>query len=95
MLTWVLFLKFLDDHEQVREARAKMKREKYRPAVEAPYCWRDWAAPEDGVSGDALKHFINYDEAVRPEDVAVRLPVDFAKKLYSVTEVGTPVYIGA
>ena len=25
----------------------------------------------------------------------IRLPVDFAKKLYSVTEVGTPVYIGA
>lgn len=25
----------------------------------------------------------------------VRLPSDFAKKLYSVTEVGTPVYIGA
>ena len=26
MLTWVMFLKFLDDHEQVREERAKMKR---------------------------------------------------------------------
>src|SRR5438067_4346554 len=35
MLTWVLFLKFLDDHEQVREERAKMKREKYRFAIEA------------------------------------------------------------
>ena len=67
MLTWIMFLKFLDDHEQVREERAKMKREKYRPAIEAPYRWRDWAAKEDGISGDALKHFINYDEAVRPD----------------------------
>src|SRR5260370_6703655 len=67
MLTWVMFLKFLDDHEQVREERAKMKREKYRSAIEAPYRWRDWAIKEDGVSGDALKHFINYDEAVRPD----------------------------
>ena len=25
----------------------------------------------------------------------IRLPADFAKKLYSVTDVGTPVYIGA
>lgn len=67
MLTWVMFLKFLDDHEQVREERARMKREKYRPAIEAPYRWRDWAGKEDGISGDALKHFVNYDEAVRPD----------------------------
>ena len=30
MLTWVMFLKFLDEHEQVREERPEMKREKYR-----------------------------------------------------------------
>src|SRR5215472_2291276 len=58
MLTWVMFLKFLDDHEQVREERAKMKREKYRSVIEAPYRWRDWASKEDGISGDNLKHFI-------------------------------------
>jgi type I restriction enzyme M protein len=67
MLTWVMFLKFLDDHEQVREQRAKMRRAKYRSAIEAPYRWRDWAAKEDGTSGDALKHFINHDEAARPD----------------------------
>src|SRR5215472_711962 len=67
MLTWLLFLKFLDDHEIIREDRAKIKRQKYRTAIEAPYRWRDWAAKEDGISGDALKHFINYDEAVRPD----------------------------
>src|ERR1700738_1737249 len=33
MLTWVMFLKFLDDHGQVREGRAKMQREKYRSAA--------------------------------------------------------------
>src|SRR2546425_9324344 len=58
VLTWVMFLKFLDAHEQVREERAKMKRVKYRSAIEAPHRWRDWAAKEDGLSGDALKHFI-------------------------------------
>jgi type I restriction enzyme M protein len=67
LLTWLLFLKFLDDHEQVREERAKLKREKYRPVIEPPYRWRDWAAKEDGISGDALKHFINQDEVTRPD----------------------------
>lgn len=42
-----------------------MKREKFRPVVEAPYRWRDWAAAEDGISGDALRAFINYEEATR------------------------------
>jgi type I restriction enzyme M protein len=37
MLTWLLFLKFLDDHEAIREERARMKREKYRPMIEPPY----------------------------------------------------------
>lgn len=67
MLTWILFLKFLDDHEVIREDRAKMKKEKFRPIIDAPYRWRDWAAKEDGVSGDALKAFINNEEAVLPD----------------------------
>src|SRR5205809_5874985 len=65
MLTWLLFLKFLDDHEAIRDDRAKMKREKYRPVIDPPYRWRDWAAKEDGISGDALRNFINHEEANR------------------------------
>jgi hypothetical protein len=42
MLTWMMFLKFLDDHEQVREAEAQLAGEKFKPAIEAPYRWRDW-----------------------------------------------------
>jgi type I restriction enzyme M protein len=67
MLTWILFLKFLDDHEVIREDRAKMKKEKYRPVIDAPYRWRDWAAKEDGISGDALRNFINQEETVLPD----------------------------
>ena len=44
-----------------------MKREKYRPVIDPPYRWRDWAAKEDGISGDALKAFINHEEATLPE----------------------------
>src|SRR5262245_51567712 len=67
MLTWLLFLKFLDDHEIIREDRAKMKREKYRPVIEAPYRWRDWAGKEDGISGDALRNCIDQEETVLPD----------------------------
>lgn len=66
MLTWIMFLKFLDDVEQIREERAKLSRKKFRPAIESPYRWRDWAVQEDGITGDELKAFINHEEAVRP-----------------------------
>lgn len=67
MLTWVMFLKFLDDLEQSEEVESKLAGKKYRPAIEAPYRWRDWAAKKDGVTGEELIRFINNDEAVRPD----------------------------
>src|SRR5262245_40606661 len=67
LLTWVMFLKFLDDMEQIEESKAKMRGERSRPAVEAPYRWRDWAAQADGVTGAELLAFVNQDEAMRPD----------------------------
>jgi type I restriction enzyme M protein len=67
MLTWIMFLKFLDDLEQVRETNAALKGKAFRPAIEPPYRWRDWAAKEGGITGDELIAFVNNDEAVRPD----------------------------
>ncbi len=67
MLTWIMFLKFLDDLEQIREQEATVGGKKFRPSIEPPYRWRDWAAKEDGVTGDELISFINNEEAVRPD----------------------------
>src|SRR6201987_5926003 len=57
LLTWIMFLKFLDDLEQQREDEAKLAGKKFRPAIEPPYRWRDWAAQPDGVTGDELLAF--------------------------------------
>jgi type I restriction enzyme M protein len=67
MLTWMMFLKFMDDHEQVREAESQLAGEKFKPAIEAPYRWRDWGATKEGLTGDTLIAFINQDEAMRPD----------------------------
>ncbi len=67
MLTWIMFLKFLDDMEQIREQEAKMAGKRFRRAIEPPYRWRDWAAKEDGITGDELISFVNNEEAVRPD----------------------------
>jgi type I restriction enzyme M protein len=67
LLTWIMFLKFLDDLEQQREDEAKLARKKFRVAIEPPYRWRDWASDKAGMTGDELLKFINSDEAVRPD----------------------------
>ena len=77
MLTWIMFLKFLDDMERVREDEAELEGTPFRRTIEPPYRWRDWNSPnslgptKDGyhnaMTGDALTAFINQDEAVRPD----------------------------
>jgi type I restriction enzyme M protein len=66
MLTWIMFLKFLDDLEIQREGEAKLAGKKFKPAIESPYRWRDWAAKSDGITGDELLAFINNEETTLP-----------------------------
>ena len=67
LLTWIMFLKFLDDIEIQREEEAALRGTRFRQAIEPPYRWRDWAARADGITGDGLLAFINQDECVRPD----------------------------
>ena len=67
MLTWIMFLKFLDDMEIIRESEAQLKGERFKPAIAPPYRWRDWAVQEGGITGNELIAFINNDEAPGPD----------------------------
>jgi type I restriction enzyme M protein len=67
MLTWIMFLKFLDDLEQIRETDAKLAVKRFRHTIEPPYRWRDWAAKPDGITGDELIAFVNNEEARGPD----------------------------
>src|SRR5438094_1043514 len=54
MLTWIMFLKFLDDMEETRKEEANLGGKKFRQAIEPPYRWRDWAAKPAGMTGPDL-----------------------------------------
>jgi len=57
-LAWLLFLKAFDDLERRREITER----DYRPAIQVPYRWRDWAADRvNGMTGQALLDFVNGD----------------------------------
>lgn len=66
LLTWIMFLKFLDDLELQRQDEARLGDKKFRAAIDAPYRWRDWASNPQGVTGDELLAFINQDETTLP-----------------------------
>jgi type I restriction enzyme M protein len=67
MLTWIMFLKFLDDMERIKETEEELAGRRFKSSVEQPYRWMDWAAKEDGITGDELIAFINNEEAVKPD----------------------------
>ena len=54
-LSWILFLKSFDELEKKNEALNP----KYRPTIESPYRWRDWASNDEGKTGDELLKFVN------------------------------------
>lgn len=53
-LSWLLFLRAFDTLEANRE----LMDDDYRPAIEEPYRWRDWANDPD-LYGDTLRDFVN------------------------------------
>ena len=53
-LTWILFLRILDEREEQEEMMAEAVGQHYIPSLEAPYRWRDWAAP-DGAKRTELQ----------------------------------------
>ncbi|MEU2200772.1 class I SAM-dependent DNA methyltransferase [Isoptericola sp. NPDC019482] len=67
-LSWLLFLKSLDDHEKRRE----MFEPDSRPLLGEPYRWRDWAGPGAATQrvGAALSTFV--DENLLPHLAGMR-----------------------
>ncbi|HEX5506303.1 MAG TPA: N-6 DNA methylase [Thermomicrobiales bacterium] len=67
-LTWMLFLRILDEHEEAEAQMAAAVGQPFAPALDLPYRWRDWAAPHGpkrlalqyGALGDAMR-FVNGD----------------------------------
>ena len=66
MLTWIMFLKFLDDMERIEETRAGLAGRSYRPVVEAPWRWRGLGRSRRGVTGADLLAFLSGEETVLP-----------------------------
>ncbi len=66
--SWVLFLKYLDDLEKVKQLEAELTGKNYENIIRPEYRWESWAAPRNGngkidqnkaLTGDDLKEFVD------------------------------------
>ena len=68
-ISWILFLKFLDEYEKTQILEAQLSQTIYIPILDHKYQWNSWASPQiDGkldvmtaMTGDDLKDFVNKD----------------------------------
>ena len=52
-LTWILFLRILDETEDREEREADAVGASYASSLKKPYRWKDWAAPIDPTDAKA------------------------------------------
>ena len=54
-LGWMIFLKLFDDKDQEKE----LMDDTYRSPIPTELQWRNWAADDEGITGDTLINFVN------------------------------------
>lgn len=88
LLTWIMFLKFLDDMERIREQETLLAGQQFKPVIQPPYRWRDWASADKGITGDDLLAFINNDEVIRPDETRMAGLLAYLRGLQSTNGTG-------
>ena len=54
-MSWLLFLKIFDAQEEELE----FEQDNYREPLPTEYLWRNWAADNQGITGEELLGFVN------------------------------------
>ena len=59
-LTWILFLRILDEREAHEAEEAEALGLRFTPSIKAPHRWRDWAAPESELRQDTKASVMDF-----------------------------------
>ncbi|MDJ1505584.1 type I restriction-modification system subunit M N-terminal domain-containing protein [Cytophagaceae bacterium BD1B2-1] len=81
-LVWMLFLKIFDDKEKDYE----ILEDNYQSPIPEPLRWSNWAADEEGITGEAMLRFINNELFPTLKELPVRGPKDHAQIIRLVFE---------
>ncbi|MGP1834161.1 N-6 DNA methylase [Shewanella frigidimarina] len=69
-MSWLLFLKVFDAQEQELE----IEQDDYREPIPEAFLWRNWAADNEGITGDELLDFVN--DELFPQLKNLTAPID-------------------
>jgi type I restriction enzyme M protein len=69
-MSWLLFLKVFDAQEQELE----IELDDYREPIPEAFLWRNWAADNEGITGDELLEFVN--DELFPQLKNLTAPID-------------------
>lgn len=58
-LSWILYLKFLEDKERQRKDQAELNGDEYHPVLKKEFQWSTWTATKKGKTGNELKKWVN------------------------------------
>ncbi|TWU60631.1 Type I restriction enzyme EcoKI M protein [Rubripirellula tenax] len=85
-LAWMFFLKILDD----RETEEELLDDEFKSPLPQKYRWRNWAANDEGMTGDTLLDYVNNEllprlkslpiSAKNPRSVVIRAAFDDANQ---------------
>jgi type I restriction enzyme M protein len=63
-LSWILFLRILDEREELEAEEARALEVDFAPSLQAPFRWRDWASPggakREELSAGAMGAFLPF-----------------------------------
>lgn len=79
-MSWLLFLKVFDAQEQELE----LELDDYREPIPEEFLWRNWAADNQGITGDELLEFVN--DELFPKLKNLTAPIDKNPRGYVVKE---------
>ncbi|MEZ9198541.1 N-6 DNA methylase [Shewanella sp. 10N.286.54.B9] len=77
-MSWLLFLKVFDAQEEELE----LELDDYREPIPAEFLWRNWAADNQGITGDELLDFVN--DELFPQLKNLTAPIDMNPRGYVV-----------
>ena len=61
-ISWILFLKFLDDYESSERDAAEIDGQEYQEIIDKKYQWKEWTTRDKWYFwGDDLKDFVNHE----------------------------------
>jgi len=79
-MSWLLFLKIFDAQEEELE----FEQSNYFEPIPNQYCWRHWAADNQGITGDELLQFVN--DKLFPDLKNLTAPIDMNPRGFVVKE---------